>query len=77
MKTDLQEVTRQSRSRAVNVAKLPTFSEPPGYAEIARSAFFAWRRDGCPEGYDEKYWRDAEDALRMAHGVARPAVPAK
>jgi len=52
----------------------------PTHEEIALHAFFAWEKDGCPQGRDQEYWLAAEAALRASRTalaqVPQPVAPA-
>jgi len=45
---------------------------PPDWVireEIEREAYLLWERDGCPDGYDVKYWLFAEQNVYHRYGI--------
>lgn len=46
-----------------------TATEPITHAQIAERARQIWEQHGCPQGEDERNWREAERQLKAEMGI--------
>jgi len=57
--------------RATQTPSAGEFSVTLAHDQIANRAKAIWERRGCPQGEDERIWREAEDELKREMGIQR------